>query len=303
MKNKVIAVICLIVMVMCVGSYGLYVYLFPEPGYTDYTVQMQEFFAEYTDLYPYWDVCTVEYPQIMGIDAEVETQVNEMLYDTAMELVNYWHLEPNETVEMLQEQYQVFCSTVDAEASFHSQYLLSAGYAEIYAPFYPIYYVNSTVRALNVDLVTGEVYELEDIIQLSEGFIDVWCKKMAEEYGDSFEKEENKEALLEWFLQTDEEIKDYYFIQPFFYVTEDKELVIGISIDPTIWGLQQGYPVTNDYEALWTVEELEAFKTDSIFWERFDDSETVGEVLECEDLHSNIWLGEEAGVWEYWEKW
>lgn len=295
--------------------FGLFIFVFcilfcsrAERSYTDYTVQMQEYYAEYTDIKPYWDVCTVEYPQITGIDPEVEPQINEMLYQMAMLLVNYWHLEPNKVVERLQEEYHLFASTVDANVGFHSQYLLSVGYAEVYAPLYPIYYMNSTMRALNVDLVTGESYTLADIIQLNENFIAAWCEKAAEDYGGYFVLEEAKGTLLEWFLQADDQMEDYYFFQPYFFITEDTEtgdkaFVIGISIDPKVWGLSESYPITNNYETTWTVEELKELRTDSVFWEKFDTSKSVGEVLEYEDLHTNIWLGEDGGAWTYWEKW
>ena len=298
MKKKIATVFCLLTIQACIIFYaGI------DRGYRDYMIQMQEYYAEYTDIKPYWDVCTVEYPQIAGMNPEVEESVNEMLYKTAMAKVDYWHLEPNEDVERLQEEYHVFASTVDADVTFHSQYLLSVGYAEIYAPINPIHYVNQTMRTLNVDLVTGEIYQLADIIQLNEDFINTWSGKSVTDYGDTFADEETKEIFLDWFLQADEEMQDYYFLEPFFYVTEDREFVIGISIDPTIYGFGGGRPISNNFETLWTAEELESFRTDSVFWERFDASEDAGEVIEYEDLHSNIWLGEDAGVWDYWERW
>ena len=64
---------------------------FPK-GYENYTVQKEQYFVEYSDEYDYWDVLTVEYPQLSGIDDEMQTQINQLLYDTAMDRVNYWHL-------------------------------------------------------------------------------------------------------------------------------------------------------------------------------------------------------------------
>lgn len=60
-----------------------------EKGYEDYTVQMKQHFVEYSDQYEYWDVLTVEYLQIEGIDEEIQEQLNTLMYDTAMDRVNY----------------------------------------------------------------------------------------------------------------------------------------------------------------------------------------------------------------------
>ena len=47
------------------------------------------------------------------------------------------------------------------------------------------------------------------------------------------------------------------------------------------------------------MEELEAFKKESDFWEKYDKSELAGEVLPCPDKKENIWLGENAGIWDW----
>ncbi len=44
-------------------------------------------------------------------------------------------------------------------------------------------------------------------------------------------------------------------------------------------------------------EELAPFRTQSEFWDRYENSEMAGEVLPCADKQENIWLGEEASVW------
>ena len=50
---------------------------------------------EYSDAYDYWDVVTVEYPVLYDIEGDQTEGINELLYDTAMQKVNYWHLTPN----------------------------------------------------------------------------------------------------------------------------------------------------------------------------------------------------------------
>ena len=65
-------------------------------GCLDYTVQMEQYYVEYSDEYDYWDVLTVEYPWLQEADTEFREQINAVLYDMAMERVYYWHLSPDE---------------------------------------------------------------------------------------------------------------------------------------------------------------------------------------------------------------
>ena len=47
---------------------------------------------------------------------------------------------------------------------------------------------------------------------------------------------------------------------------------------------------------------LEPYRIDSEFWDLYEKSESTGEVLECEDLKENLWLGKDAGVWDMWKE-
>ena len=87
-KITVIALSVLLGLSGC-GSLGA------SKGYKDYTVKKEQYVAEYTEQYDYWDVVTVEYPILSGIDGEQTEAINKTLYDIAMEKVNYWHLTPN----------------------------------------------------------------------------------------------------------------------------------------------------------------------------------------------------------------
>ena len=89
-------------------------------GYEGYTVKKEQYVDEYTEQYDYWDVVTVEYPVVSGIDGEQTEIINKTLYDMAMEKVNYWHLTPNEQVEALMEEYSVYSSDVHCDVDFCS---------------------------------------------------------------------------------------------------------------------------------------------------------------------------------------
>ena len=290
-----------ILVLLAAGAASAAYVMRPPKGYEDYTVQMQQYYVEYSDEYDYWDVLTIEYPEIEGIDEEQQDVINEMMYDVAMDRTNYWHFEPDDYVKELQNEYSLFCSDVECMVKYHSQYLLSLYYAETYAPANPVWYASMTKRGVNVDLLTGEQYELADIIQLEPEFIEFWAGRANEHYDDFFgDEEEDRELLLAWFLKEDEEWNEYYEFQTYFYVTDDKEFIIGIAIDPKYISAHE--PQEDFYEIRCDVQELEDFKTESEFWEKYDLSEPAGKVAECTELQSNLWLGDMKGVWDYWEE-
>ena len=261
---------------------------------------MKQHFVEYSEEYDYWDVLTVEYPCLEGIDKEVQERLNTLMYDTAMDRVNYWHLNPSEDVKAYQEEvFSIFCSYVNCQATFHSQYLLSLDFKEYYSAGNPVWATNGTERALTLDLVTGESYALSDIVEINRDFVRIWDKSLSDrleaEYGD----EEDMDILLSWFTGADEETNREYLCRPFFYVTQEKDFVVGISLDPVLWRAYTYEPASWNYYARLSLEEIEGFKKDSEFWNKYLKSETAGEVIPCEDKKVNIWLGEDAGVWDY----
>ncbi len=265
-------------------------------GYQEYAVHMEQYFVEYSDEYDYWDVLTVEYPRLEGIDENVQEPLNQLMYDTAMDRVNYWHLFPNEEVKEFQEEhYSIFCSDVSCEVTFHSQYLVSMDFLELYSAGNPVWMTNGTERALTVDLVTGESYELGDILEINEDLIREWDKAYCEEAGVETSDDETRDLLLECFLcQEDED----FLYRPFFYVVENGDLVVGISLDPVLGEAVTYTPVSRNISACMAESVLEPYKKESGFWERLEDSRPAGEVFPCLDKKKNIWLGEDAGIWK-----
>ena len=274
-------------------------------GYEDYTVKKEQYVDEYTEQYDYWDVITVEYPILSGIDEEQEEIINKALYDMAMEKVNYWHLTPNEEVKALQEEYHIYSSDVHCDTDFHSQYLLSVAFHETYAPISPVYYVHMTQRCANINLMTGAQYQLSDIFQIDDAFMELWCKQVEADgnYGDLIVNDaDTRETFAAWFLGEDEEAEEYYMLTPFFYIDENKDFVIGFSYDPKPNRLSGNLPRDNSFYAHFQAVNLEPYRTDSEFWELYDKSENTGNVIENETLRDNIWLGENASVWDYWKE-
>lgn len=274
-------------------------------GYEDYTVKKEQYVDEYTEQYDYWDVVTVEYPVVSGIDGEQTEIINKTLYDMAMEKVNYWHLTPNEQVEALMEEYSVYSSNVHRDVDFCSQYLLSVAFQEAYAPISPVYYVQMTQRCANINLMTGEQYQLTEIFEINDSFMELWCGQIEADgtYSGVITNDEDvRETIGAWFLGEDKESEEYYIFTPFFYIDKNKDFVIGISYDPKPNQIGASLPKDNSFFAHFNAADLEPYRTESEFWELYDKSEITGKVVECEELRENIWLGENASVWGYWEE-
>ena len=300
-RKRVFFVTVIILLVITIGIIGFKFFSDSDlKGCRNYIVQKEQYYVEYSEQYDYWDVITVEYPRLEGIDAAVQEQLNQLMYDTAMDRVNYWHLVPSDEVKAFQEEYfSVFCSDVSCDVTYHSQYLLSMDYREYYSAGHPVWMTNGTERALTVDLTTGKNYELSDIFQINEDFIKLWDRTLSEGLQEDYADEEMLDLMLAWFLQKDEATNENFFCNPFFYVTENKDFVIGVSLDPKLEYAYTYQPVNRSLYTQFSLDELEAYKKQSDFWEKYEKSETEGEVLPCEDKKENIWLGENAGIWEY----
>lgn len=134
---------------------------FPK-GCEDYTVLKEQYYVEYSEKYDYGEVLTVEYPRIEGLDEAIQEPLNQLLYNTALDRVTYWHLEPSEDVKAFQEEFfSIFASDVNCDVTYHSQYLLSVDFREYYSAGNPLWMTNGTEKsshdrpALRGKLCTG----------------------------------------------------------------------------------------------------------------------------------------------------
>lgn len=180
----------LVLVLIGIAAAGILTYS-SSKGYADYIVQKEQYYVEYSEEYDYGEVITVEYPRLEGIDEEVQTQLNQLMYDTAMDRVNYWHLEPSDEVKDFQNEYfTIFASDVNCDVTYHSQYLLSMDYREYYSAGNPVWMTNGTERAITVDLLTGESYELDDILEINSDFMKQWDKSYSDDLDMEYATEE-----------------------------------------------------------------------------------------------------------------
>ena len=302
-RTIVIAFFCVGVLLLTAAWYGIG-RLSSSRGRRDYTVRMEQYVSEYSEEYEYDAVITVEYPCLEGLASEVQKQLNGQLYDVAMDRVNYWHFDPDEKVQTFQKEYfSIFCSDVRCRVAFHSQFLLSVDLYEIYSTYNPLWEVKCTKRALNANLITGDVYQLEDVFIIDQAFAELWYRALCEQTETDF-SEEDEEIFLSWFLREDAQLESDYVICPWFCVEENGEFTIGISVDPKASAGVSGNVTPQDCYVFARIakEDLESCRReDSPFWKLYEKSQSAGEVTECADRREHIWFGENGSVWGYWE--
>lgn len=267
-----------------------------ERGVEDYQIAERQFTEVDTEQYSYWDTVTLGYVELEGLEEEVQAKINQAIYESVFHRANYWHYKPNEEVKAFQEEYSIYADDVICEADYYSQYLVSLNFMEYYAPNDPVYWVKFTQWGMNFDLLTGEEYELGDILVIDENFAIFWLNEVFE--GEEWE-EEYLTYTMEWFSGTS--AAEEYEIVPYFYLTAEGDFVIGASMNPTYAGLVPGEPENNTLSIQVSYEKLKEFAADSLFWERYERSEPAGTVVKNEAYKENKWLGKEGSVWTYWE--
>ena len=165
-KQKVILVGVLFLLVMIL----VYRSVNRSAGVEDYQIIHCQLYEEYTERYPYLDAITLGYVQVDGLKREIQDEINEQIYSSVFKRANYWHYQPDEEVKLLQEDYAIYSDDVNCTPEFHSQYLLSLNFTELYAPYDPVSWTKLTQWGMTFDLVTGQEYGLQDIFLFNEKF-------------------------------------------------------------------------------------------------------------------------------------
>ncbi len=203
----------------------------------------------------------VPYPQIKGLEGDVETKVNEILKECAMETVDRLYLNPDEAVKekVLGEEYPVLASEVSYKITYLSENIMSVAFQDLYCEGSDESF-NVALRTRNINLKDGTVYAVKDIVNLDGAFIDDWLEGMRSEAqsGDILSELDEKEMkeVLSGSGQSD------VYAENFFLDSEGIE--IGLSFN-----YEEGDP--NDLGFGWVTapfswEEIENYKTDSDFW-------------------------------------
>lgn len=204
----------------------------------------------------------VKYPQITGVEGENIDKINEMLKDCAMSTVNTLYLDPSDSMKekMLEESDPFMASLVTYRVSYAGEDFISVAFNDIY-------YAGNTssqycdLRTRNIRISDAKQFEVSDIVDLSDAFMQDWMKKMK---GEAPSAEVLSNVKLNDFRQilNGEILENRYFDA--FFVDKD-----GIEIGITYHYPGDGKESTAEsgwITAPFNMKEIIEYKTDSEFW-------------------------------------
>lgn len=207
----------------------------------------------------------VKYPKLEGLDAKVQKQINNKIKNCAMETVEEIYENPSEEFKekILGTQNPMLISQVTYKVCYASNDFISilfedAGTKGSQEDYY------QHLRTLNIGLKDGKVYEVKDIIELDDEFIDEWLDIMRDEVGnDQFLSELSKEEMKK--TLSGKSIDGNYVVN--FFFDED--------------GIEIGYDFnyasgdSNDQGYVWVTapfsyDEIQYYEKNDDFWGFFD---------------------------------
>lgn len=204
---------------------------------------------------------SVKFPVIDGLEKGVEEKVNRLLKDCAMESVKELYLEPSNEIKekVIMAETPMLTSYVRYKVCFASENLLSVVFEDTsFRGSYEDYCEN--LRTVNINLENGALYQVKDIVELEDEFVNLWLDKMREDENDKrifseLSKREIKETLA------GNSMDGVYVVN--FFLDRD-----GIKI-----GYDLNYKEASVHNAgyEWLLvsfekEEIEKYATDSEFW-------------------------------------
>lgn len=204
----------------------------------------------------------VTYPSVSGLkDASVEQKINELLENCAMQTVDEIYLNPSQEIKdrVINAGMPTLVSYVNSKVCYADQEFISVVF-EDYCYKGSEEYFEVHLRTLNINLTDGTVYQVKDIVNLTDSFLNDWSHAMQEEaesteFLDELDQNERKEAL-------EGNSQDGVYIVNFF-VSADK-IEIGFDLNyPDDSPDDQGYAwVTAPME----IKDLRDYAADSNFW-------------------------------------
>lgn len=206
----------------------------------------------------------VSYPKISGLkDSSAEKKVNEILKARALETVKRIYDDPAPEIKerVLGEQYPVLIDYVDYKVCYASEDVLSVAYEDYGYEGGQNYYAQH-LRTCNISLKDGKVYEVKDIVELSDRFLEDWLERMREEAGDDMFLSEADLQTMKKALEGDSQ-NGVYAVN--FFLDAD-----GIEIG---FDLNYAEDDENDRGYVWvtapfTFEEIEEYASGSDLWKR-----------------------------------
>ena len=202
----------------------------------------------------------VSYPVITYADGRDATGVNEILRNAACAQLDTMYPEPQEEYLYLDEDYPYLACYVDYEITYMSDEILCVAFQD--------HYFNGSMwgefcdlRTRVINLATGERYEIEDVLNVDGTLAETYYEKICEK-SDSFNDAPAFTAQVAQQTLEGEIVDGRYFSN---YVLCKND----IYVDLTYHYYDEGLIMHGWVSTPWTLEELEAYRTDSDLWEKY----------------------------------
>ena len=202
----------------------------------------------------------VSYPVITYADGRDATGVNEILRNAACAQLDTMYPEPQEEYLYLDEDYPYLACYVDYEITYMSDEILCVAFQD--------HYFNGSMwgefcdlRTRVINLATAERYEVEDVLRSDDTFAEAYYEKICEK-SDSFNDAPAFTARMAGQTMDGEILEGRYYSN---YVLCKNDIYVNLTYHYYDEGLiMHGWDSTQ-----WTMEELEAYRTDSDLWEKY----------------------------------
>lgn len=150
-----------------------------------YTVEEDSYYEEESSETS-WMCMDINYPVLTELEGEKADEINETIKSYAMQTAENLYLNPSEEVKgfLLEQDYKYVGSQVEYYVTYMSNDLISIVFEDHYF-WGSVYAEFQDIRTCTINLKTGDVYEISDIVKLDENFMDAWYDSMKEEAPDA----------------------------------------------------------------------------------------------------------------------
>lgn len=173
----------------------------------------------------------VQYPELDDLDRGIEEKVNTLIEQCALDTVHQIYDDPSMEFKekMLTEAEPALISYVQYKVTYASNDFISIVFEEQCAKG-SMEDLEIHLRSLNIDLKTGSVYEVKDIVDFSDEFMEKWLEVMKNETGNPRYLDDVSMSDLKNALSGDD-TQDGKFV-PNFFVSQNG-IEIGFDVNVT----------------------------------------------------------------------
>lgn len=205
---------------------------------------------------------SVTYPKITGLkDEKTEKAINEKLKNIAKETVVRIYEEPTPEIKerVVSESTPLLIDYVSYKVCYATKDIISVVYDDSAYEGGQNYF-NQHIRTCNINLKDGTVYEVKDIVELNDAFMEKWLETMRQEAGRPELLSELDQKTMKKALEGDSQ--DGVYVVNFFLDKNGIEIGYDFNYKPDDPNNSKFAWVT----APFTFDEIKEYAADNDFW-------------------------------------